>query len=252
MISAPIPDTLAPTILLVDDEDAIRAGLAAALLRAGFRVLEARDGAEAMRTIERQRPAVIVLDILMPELDGREVCRRLRQAGNWTPVIMLTQISATGEKISSLEEGADDYLNKPFDSYELIARVHALLRRQAVAGRPAQLANVLVSGPLRLERETQRIYLSGREVPFSNKAFGVLAHLMGRPDVVVSREQLLDQVWGWDDPAGMRTVDVRIAEIRRKLAAANVAAGTDDQSFIETVPGEGYRFIGPVRVEDTR
>ncbi len=238
MTNTPIPDNPAPTVLLVDDEDAIRAGLAAALLRARFHVLEARDGLEALKTVERQHPDVIVLDILMPELDGREVCRRLRQAGNWTPVIMLTQISATGEKISSLEEGADDFLNKPFDSYELIARVHALLRRQAVAGRPAQLATVLVSGALRLERETQRVYLSGREVPLSNKAFGVLAHLMSRPDVVVSREQLLDQVWGWDDPSGMRTVDVRIAEIRRKLG---------DHEFVETIPGEGYRFIGPVK-----
>ena len=227
-----------PTILLVDDEDAIRAGLAAALDRARFHVLEARDGREALRLVEAGQPDVIVLDILMPEMDGREVCRQLRQAGNWTPVIMLTQIKATGEKISSLEEGADDYLNKPFDSYELIARVRALLRRQAVAGRPAHLANVLTSGRLRLERETQRVWLEGQDIPLSNKAFGVLAHLMGRPNIVVSREQLLDQVWGWDDPAGMRTVDVRIAEIRRKLG---------DEHFIETVPGEGYRFAGSVK-----
>ena len=230
--------TAEPTILLVDDEDAIRAGLAAALDRARFHVLEARDGREALRLVEVGQPDVIVLDILMPEMDGREVCRQLRQAGNWTPVIMLTQITATGEKISSLEEGADDYLNKPFDSYELIARVRALLRRQAVAGRPAHLANVLTSGRLRLERETQRVWLEGQDIPLSNKAFGVLAHLMGRPNVVVSREQLLDQVWGWDDPAGMRTVDVRIAEIRRKLG---------DEHYIETVPGEGYRFAGSVK-----
>ena len=227
-----------PTILLVDDEDAIRAGLAAALDRASFHVLEARDGREALRLVETGQPDVIVLDILMPEMDGREVCRQLRQTGNWTPVIMLTQIKATGEKISSLEEGADDYLNKPFDSYELIARVRALLRRQAVAGRPAHLANVLTSGRLRLERETQRVWLDAQDIPLSNKAFGVLAHLMGRPNVVVSREQLLDQVWGWDDPAGMRTVDVRIAEIRRKLG---------DEHNIETVPGEGYRFAGSVK-----
>ena len=229
-----------PTLLLVDDEDANRTGLAAALKRANFHVIEARDGEEALKLVAAHRPDLIVLDILMPKLDGREVCRRLRQAGNWTPVIMLTQISATGEKISSLEEGADDYLNKPFDSYELIARLRALMRRQEVAGRPAQLANVLVSGALRLERETQRVWLAGREIALSNKAFGVLAHLMGRPDVVVSRQQLLDQVWGWDDPTGMRTVDVRIAEIRRKL-------GEGEAEFIETVPGEGYRFIGPIK-----
>jgi DNA-binding response OmpR family regulator len=226
-----------PLLLLADDEDAIRAGLAAALGRARFRVVEARNGREALQLIEKHQPEVIVLDILMPEMDGREVCRRLRQAGNWTPVIMLTQISATGEKISSLEEGADEYLNKPFDSYELIARLRALLRRQAVAGKPAHLATVLTSGGLRLERETQRLWLDQREVALSNKAFGVLAHLMSRPNVVVTREQLLDQVWGWEDPAGMRTVDVRIAEIRRKLG----------EDFIETVPGEGYRFVGAVK-----
>ncbi len=232
-----MPDS--PTVLLVDDEDAIRAGLAAALLRAGFHVVEARNGVEALSLVETHHPDVIALDILMPELDGREVCRRLRQAENWTPIIMLTQISATGEKISSLEEGADDYLNKPFDSYELVARIRALLRRQEMAGRPTQLASVLTSGPLRLERETQRAWLAGNEIQLSNKAFGVLAHLMSRPNVVVSREQLLDQVWGWDDPTGMRTVDVRIAEIRRKLG--------DEHQFIETVPGEGYRFVGSVK-----
>jgi len=235
-----MPETATATLLLVDDEDAIRAGLAAALKRASFRVIEARDGEEALRLVEERHPDLIVLDILMPKLDGREVCRRLRQAGNWTPVIMLTQISATGEKISSLEEGADDYLNKPFDSYELIARLRALMRRQEILGRPAQLASVLVSGPLRLERETQRVWLDDRQIALSNKAFGVLAHLMSRPETVVSREQLLDQVWGWDDPSGMRTVDVRIAEIRRKLGEAHA-------DLIETVPGEGYRFTGSVK-----
>ena len=240
-----MPDP-SPTLLLADDEDAIRSGLAAALARAGFNVIEARDGLEALRLAETRAPDVIALDILMPELDGREVCRRLRQSENWTPIIMLTQITATGEKISALEEGADDYLNKPFDSYELIARIRALLRRQAVASRPAALANVLTSGRLKLERETQRVWANDREVALSNKAFGVLAHLMSRPDVVVSREQLLDQVWGWDDPTGMRTVDVRIAEIRRKLGDA---LGDEADELIETVPGEGYRFVGNVKTQ---
>jgi len=237
-----LTDLETPTVLLVDDEDAIRAGLASALDRSGFRVLEARDGPEALKMVEAHGPDVIVLDILMPEMDGREVCRRLRAAENWTPVIMLTQIAATGEKISSLEEGADDFLNKPFDSYELIARIRALLRRSDVASRTAQMARTLVSGRLRLERETQHAWLDEEPVVLSNKAFGVLAHLMGRPNAVVSREQLLDHVWGWEDPTGMRTVDVRIAEIRRKLGDP-----PGDPEFIETVPGEGYRFIGKVR-----
>lgn len=230
-----------PKVLIADDEDAIRSGLASALRRANFDVVEARDGLNALEKVEKHQPDIIVLDILMPVMDGREVCRRLRQDEDWTPVIMLTQISATGEKISSLEEGADDYLNKPFDSYELIARIKALLRRQSVAGSPVQLAHVLVSGRLRLERETQRAWLEETDIPLTTKAFGVLAHLMSRPNHVISREQLLDHVWGWDDPSGMRTVDVRIAEIRRRLGDL-----ASDPEFIETVPGEGYRFIGEV------
>jgi len=233
--------TETPLVLLADDDDAIRSGLAAALQRAGFRTVEARNGLEALKLVEQHTPDVIALDILMPQLDGRETVRRLRQANIWTPIIMLTQISATGEKIVSLEEGADDFLNKPFDSYELVARLRALLRRQQVAGRPAQLASTLTSETLKLERETQRVWLAGREIALSNKAFGVLAHLMSRPNVIVSREQLLDQVWGWDDPTGMRTVDVRIAEIRRKL-------GEEAAELIETIPGEGYRFVGSVKI----
>jgi DNA-binding response OmpR family regulator len=229
-------------VLIVDDEQAIRSALAAALSRAGFDVLEAGDGLGALEAVQREQPDLVVLDILMPDLDGREVCRKMRARGDWRPVIMLTQIDATGEKISSLEEGADDYLNKPFDSYELIARIRALLRRQEVAGRRGELAHTLTCGRLRLERETQRVWLDEAQVSLTNKAFGVLAHLMERPGAVVSREQLLDQVWGWDDPTGMRTVDVRIAEIRRKL---DDAAG--DPEFIETVPGEGYRFLGEVK-----
>jgi DNA-binding response OmpR family regulator len=229
-------------ILIVDDEDAIRSPLVAALSRARFEVYEAADGEQALARITEYQPDVIVLDILMPKLDGREVCRRLRQSGNWTPIIMLTQIDATGEKISSLEEGADDFLNKPFDSYELIARIKALLRRQEVAGRAVQEAQVLVSGSLRIERETRRAWLGDQEIALSNKAFGVLAYLMVRPLVVVTREQLLDHIWGWDDPTGIRTVDVRIAEIRRKIDDSVTAP-----MFIETVAGEGYRFIGEVK-----
>jgi DNA-binding response OmpR family regulator len=229
-------------VLIVDDEKAIRAGLASALNRAGFSVVEASDGLQALEMVTTQEPDIIVLDILMPELDGRQVCRKLREQNIWTPVIMLTQIDATGEKISSLEEGADDYLNKPFDSYELIARIRALLRRQTIAGRSVEMAPSLRSGLLRIERQSQRAWMDDEEVVLSNKAFGVLAYLMTRPRMVISREQLLDQVWGWDDPIGIRTVDVRIAEIRRKLGDS-----VNQPEFIETVPGEGYRFLGDVR-----
>lgn len=237
-------EQLGTRVLIVDDEQAIRDGLAAALNRAGFTVLEAANGSQALEIVEQHDPDVIVLDILMPDLDGRQVCRKLREQDIWTPVIMLTQISATGEKISSLEEGADDYLNKPFDSYELIARIKALLRRQNLAGRSVEMAPSLRSGRLRIERESQRAWIEEQEVVLSNKAFGVLAYMMTRPQMVISREQLLDQVWGWDDPIGIRTVDVRIAEIRRKLGDT-----ATEPEFIETVPGEGYRFIGQLEAD---
>jgi DNA-binding response OmpR family regulator len=229
-------------VLIVDDEEAIRNPLVAALKRARFEVFEAGDGEQALELIHEIQPDLIVLDILMPHLDGREVCRRLRQSGNWTPIIMLTQISATGEKISSLEEGADDYLNKPFDSYELIARIKALLRRQEVLVGAVQQAESLISGDLRIERGARRVWLGDQEVALSNKAFGVLAYMMTNPMAVITREQLLDHIWGWDDPTGMRTVDVRIAEIRRKLGDP-----ATEPEYIETISGEGYRFIGKVK-----
>jgi DNA-binding response OmpR family regulator len=154
---------------------------------------------------------------------------------------MLTQISATGEKISSLEEGADDYLNKPFDPHELVARIRAVLRRARPGSPPLAAARRLVSGELVLDRPARRVRLGGREAALTPKAVALLEYLMTHPDELITRERLLDAVWGWDYPAGTRTVDTRIAEVRR-------AIGDDaaDARFIETVPGQGYRFIAPV------
>ena len=237
-------ETATPTLLLVDDEDAIRAGLAAALKRANFHVIEARDGEEALRLVEERRPDLIVLDILMPKLDGREVCRRLRQAGNWTPVIMLTQISATGEKISSLEEGADDYLNKPFSSRELLARIAAVLRRARADPVPLSSAWRLAAGRLILDRRARRAVLDGATLAVKPKTLALLEYFMTHPDELLTRERLLNDVWGWDYPAGQRTVDTRVAELRRALSD-----DAEHPAFIETAPNEGYRFISPVRVE---
>lgn len=228
-------------VLLVDDEEAITAHLAPFLERAGFAVAVAADGETALRRVTDFAPDLIVLDVLMPRLDGREALRRLRQAGNWTPVILLTQVGSPSERAMALDEGADDYLNKPFEPYELVARIRAVLRRSRPGVPSLAGARCLTCGPLILDRQARRITLAGREVSLTAKAFSVLEYLMLHPDEVLSRERLLDAVWGWDYPAATRAVDTRIAELRRAL---------DDDAqapqFIETLISLGYRFIGRV------
>jgi len=228
-------------ILLVDDEKAIISNLAPFLERAGFSVEVAGDGEEALGRIADFTADIIVLDVLMPKLDGREVCRRLRAGGNWTPIIMLTQVGSSAERAMTLEEGADDYLNKPFDPYELVARIRAVLRRARPGVPPLSAARRLACGPLVLDRPARRALLAGRELPLTPKAVAVLDYLMTHPDEVISRERLLDAVWGWDYPTGTRAVDVRIAELRKALSD-----DATEPRYIETVPGQGYCFVGTV------
>jgi DNA-binding response OmpR family regulator len=228
-------------ILLVDDEQAITDNLAPFLERAGFAVAVAADGEQALRQVSSFCPDLIVLDILMPRLDGRETLRRLRQAGNWTPVILLTQVGESTERAMALEEGADDYLNKPFDPHELVARIRAVLRRAHSGQPPLTSAQRLSCGDLILDRQTRRAYVNSNELRLTPKAVALLEYLMTHPDELLSRDRLLDAVWGWDYPTGTRTVDTRIAELRRTL--------DDDPTqprYIETVPGQGYRFVGDV------
>ena len=233
--------TTKPKILLVDDEQAITANLSPFLERSGFVVAVAADGEEGLAQVSGFSPDLIVLDILMPRLDGRETLRRLRQAGNWTPVILLTQVGESTERAMALEEGADDYLNKPFDPHELVARIRAVLRRARPGQPPLTSAERLASGDLILNRQTRRAYVGSEELRLTPKAAALLEYLMTHPDELLTRDRLLDAVWGWDYPTGTRTVDTRIAELRRVLG--------DDPAqprYIETVPGQGYRFVGDV------
>lgn len=230
-------------ILLVDDEEAITVQLAPFLERASFTVEVAGDGEEALRRVAEFAPDLIVLDVLMPRMDGRETLRRLRQAGDWTPVILLTQVGSPAERAMALEEGADDYLNKPFEPYELIARIRAVLRRAQRGGQPLAGAQRLRSGRLELDRQARRAILGGCEIPLTARALALLEYLMLHPDEVLSRERLLDAVWGWDYAAATRAVDTRIAELRRALND-----DAESPQFIETVIGEGYRFVGRVEV----
>ena len=228
-------------ILLVDDEAAITDNLAPFLGRAGYVVEVAADGQEALEKAASFQPDLIVLDVLMPRLDGRAVLRQLRQKDDWTSVILLTQVGESVERAMALEEGADDYLNKPFDPQELVARIRAVLRRANLGQPSLAAAEQLVSGELALDRVAHRVKLSGQELPLTPRAVALLEYMMSHPDELMSRERLLDAVWGWDYPTGTRTVDTRIAEIRRILQ--------DDPTnprYIETVPGQGYRFVGGV------
>lgn len=228
-------------ILLVDDEAAITSNLAPFLERAGFVVAVAGDGEAGLETAVSFQPNLIVADVLMPRMNGREMLRRLRQSDNWTPVILLTQVGESIERAMALEEGADDYLNKPFDPFELMARIKAVLRRVQPGKRPLSAAQHLTCGNLTLDRVSHRAWLNNQELTLTPKATTLLEYLMTHPDELVTRERLLDTVWGWDYPAGTRTVDTRIAELRRALDDDPTAP-----QFIETVPGQGYRFVGVV------
>ena len=230
-----------PSILLVDDETAITDNLAPFLARSGFEVMVASNGEEALQKVAAGHPDLLVLDVLMPRLDGREVLRQLRQGGNWIPILLLTQIGEAGERAMALEEGADDYLNKPFDPHELVARIRAVLRRARPGQPPLSAATRLACGSLVLDRDSHRVLLNEAELTLTPKAVMLLEYMLTHPDELVSRERLLDVVWGWDYPVGTRAVDTRIAELRRAL--------DDDPGqprYIETIPGQGYRFVGKV------
>ena len=154
-----------PSILLVDDETAITDNLSPFLNRSGFTVSVASNGEEALRKVSATHPDLLVLDVLMPRLDGREVLRQLRQAGNWIPILLLTQVGEAGERAMALEEGADDYLNKPFDPHELVARIRAVLRRARPGQPPLSAAVRLACGGLVLDRASHRVWLDEAELP---------------------------------------------------------------------------------------
>ena len=221
-----------PSLLLVDDDPGITSGLSPVLERDGFRVAVAEDGLAALAAVAAGDVDIVVLDVMMPGLDGRETLRRLRRDGHTVPVVLLTSVGEAAERARALDEGADDYLNKPFDAGELISRVRAVLRRTAAGTPTLASAATLTAGELRVDRSARRAWLAGREVALTPKAFALLDHLITHPDEVV---------WGYDDPVGTRAIDHRISELRRVLV--------DDPAhprWIRTVPGVGYAFVAPV------
>ena len=220
---------------------AITDNLTPFLQRSGFDASTASNGEEALEIIAAGNVDLIVSDVLMPKMDGRELLRSLRRADNWVPVILLTQVGEAFERAMALEEGADDYINKPFEPHELVARIRAVLRRAKPGKPPLTAAWQVICGDLRFDRRSRRVYLQDEEINLTPKALVLLEYLMTHPDELVTRERLLDVVWGWDYPVGSRAVDTRIAELRRVT--------NDDPTqprYIETIPGQGYRFAADV------
>jgi len=233
---------MAETILLVDDDAMLLETLAFNLRNSGYEVLTAADGVAALEIAQERQPDLIILDLMLPELDGLVVCRSLRRSSD-VPILMLTARTAELDKIVGLESGADDYLTKPFSLGELLARIRALLRRAA----PRPSASVLHSGGLRTGSEqtlvlnlvSRRASLGGKDLLLSPKEFNLLAELVRQRGVVLSRDLLLSCVWGGDFLGDARTVDVHVHWLREKIEP-----DPSDPHRIVTVRGIGYRFEG--------
>ena len=217
-------------VLVVEDERAIADLVRLYLSRDGFGVHVEHDGTAGLAAARRLRPVACVLDIALPGLSGTEICRRLRAAGDWTPVIFLTARDDEVDRIVGLELGADDYVTKPFSPRELVARVRAVLRR--AGDDPDGPSGPRSSGRSRSTRAAGRSPSTATPVQLTSTEFDLLAHLMGRPGRVFTREELLAAVWGYASHAGTRTVDVHVAQVRAKLGAG--------RPLIRTHRGVGY------------
>ncbi len=222
-------------ILVVDDERNIVELVRLYLEKEGFAVAIAADGEQALAQYERTGPDLVVLDLMLPKMDGFEVCRELRRRGD-VPILMLTARAEDVDAIVGLELGADDYVTKPFNPRALVARVKAILRRTeatARGGRPMEVGN------LRIDPRRREATVGERRLELRAREFDLLAALARDPGVVLTREALLEGVWGTDFPGETRTVDVHVAEVRKKLG--------DDGPQVETVRGLGYRLVPPPR-----
>jgi two-component system OmpR family response regulator len=216
-------------VLVVEDERPIADLVRMYLVRDGYGVHIEHDGAAGLAAARKLHPVACVLDILLPGMDGSEICRRLRESGDWTPVIFLTARDDEVDRILGLELGADDYLTKPFSPRELVARVKAVLRR---AAGPPDGERVRQVGPVTLDPGRRCVHVDDAAVALTSTEFDLLAFLMNRPGRVFGREELLASVWGYAAHTGTRTVDVHVAQIRAKLG--------DAAGVIRTVRGVGY------------
>jgi DNA-binding response OmpR family regulator len=223
-------------ILLVDDEQAVQTLLTYPLRRDGYEVIAATDGQEALRRFSEQRFDLVVLDLMLPKLDGIEVCRRMRSRSQ-VPIIMLTAKGDEIDKVVGLEMGADDYITKPFSMREFRSRVKAALRRSRMPGSQQAVAEPIHSGDLHIDFERRAVTVRGEPVRLTYVEFEILAALARAPGRVLSRETLLEHVWGDSDYRDQRTVDVHIRHLREKIERESRSP-----EYLLTVRGVGYRF----------
>ena len=223
------------TVLVVEDEDAIAEAVRARLRSEGYDVLVASDGPDAIRLHAERRPDLVVLDLMLPGMDGLEVCQRIQRDG-WTPVLMLTARTEEADTVAGFAVGADDYLTKPFSLRELAARVQAILRRRDRIEGSIDEAPIERHG-LAMDVRRRRVEVDGVEVQLTPLEFEILHVLAREPGIVLSRDQLMDRIWGYRDHAGGRVVDSHVARLRRKLGEDG-----NDPRFIQTVHGVGYAF----------
>lgn len=231
-------------ILVVDDEPSLVSTISYNLRREGHEVVTAADGLRALETARRENPDLIVLDLMLPKMDGLEVCRTLRQSPSASlrtmPILMLTAKTDEVDKVVGLEVGADDYVTKPFSMRELLARLKAMLRRTQMEAAGAAPNRAFTVGNLEVDPAQRRVLRKGKEVSLKPKEFDLLTFLLSHPGQVFSREQLLDQVWGFNHIGDIRTVDVHVRWLREKIEK-----DPSKPRLLETVRGVGYRVRPP-------
>ncbi|KLI01918.1 response regulator [Terrilactibacillus sp. BCM23-1] len=227
-------------VLMVDDDWKLRNLLRIYLSKEGFDTVEAADGNEAMLKIKNHSFDLVILDVMMPNMDGWEVCQSIRKTQS-VPILMLTALGETKEKVQGLELGADDYLTKPFDPEELIARVHALIRRASSTSTEKTNNDVLNFPALTIDRDGRQVFVHDQSVDLTHKEFDLFATLAKNKGRVLSREQLIEQIWGYDFEGDARVVDIHVKNIREKLKRSGLVYNP-----IQTSWGVGYKFEAEV------
>jgi len=219
-------------VLVVDDDQAVRDSLARSLQYSGYEVTTAEDGLEALAKLSSMRPDAVIMDVMMPRLDGLETTRMLRQSGNDVPILVLTARDAVGDRVDGLDAGADDYMVKPFSLDELLARLRALTRRSRLE--PTEASEALVFADLTLDTQTREVTRKGRRISLTRTEFALLQTFMEHPRRVLERGWLLNEVWGFDFPTTANSLEVYIGYLRRKTEQEG------EPRLIHTVRGIGY------------
>jgi two-component system alkaline phosphatase synthesis response regulator PhoP len=228
-----------PKVLIVEDDEAMARALVDGFAFEGYTVLQARDGQTGLKMAKGESPDIILLDVMLPKLSGIDVCREIRAAGGGVPIIMLTARGQEIDKVLGLKSGADDYVTKPFGFMELMARIEAVLRRAAGRSSTAPRDDTYTFGDIAVDFRKSEVRRKGKAVEMTAREFRLLRHFIEHRDEVVTRDQLLDSVWDYDEPPLTRTVDMHVAKLRKKIEDH-----PDEPRWLVTVHRAGYKFKG--------